>query len=209
MRNPDPGKASRPRRMITLLLCSVLVAACGKDAISTTSAEVITTPTPPAVAVADETAAPEPTAEQITAYVAALNQAEAWDFVAKWWWADLAQFVEAMEWAQAHQEVAPKLAPPAPSRAAAPQSRAVGATFGGGTAPNGFLSCVRNRESRGNYGAVNSSSGAGGAYQFLPSTWRAMGGSGLPQNASPAEQDRMAAKLYAQAGPAPWAGPGC
>ncbi len=71
---------------------------------------------------------------------------------------------------------------------------------------NAFLACVRQRESGGNYRAVNPSSGAGGAYQFMPSTWRAMGGQGLPQNASPAEQDAMAMKLYAQAGRSPWAG---
>ena len=36
-------------------------------------------------------------------------------------------------------------------------------------------------ESGGNYGAVNPSSGAGGAYQILPSTWRLYGGKGSPQ----------------------------
>lgn len=82
-------------------------------------------------------------------------------------------------------------------------------TGGGNGAPGGFLACVRNRESRGNYSVVNSSSGAGGAYQFLQSTWTAIGGRGRPQDASPAEQDAMAAKLYAQQGRAPWAGPGC
>ena len=49
-------------------------------------------------------------------------------------------------------------------------------------------------ESGGNFGAVNPSSGAGGAYQILPSTWRLYGGSGSPQSASPqrAELDRLA-----------------
>lgn len=86
---------------------------------------------------------------------------------------------------------------PAPTTTAPPSS-------GGGV--NAFLVCVRQRESGGNYHAVNPSSGAGGAYQFMPSTWRAMGGSGLPQNASPAVQDAMAMKLYATAGRSPWAG---
>jgi soluble lytic murein transglycosylase-like protein len=58
-------------------------------------------------------------------------------------------------------------------------------------------------ESGGNYRAVNSS-GAGGAYQIMPSTWRAYGGSGLPQNASKAEQDQIAAKIYQSQGKAPW-----
>ena len=38
-------------------------------------------------------------------------------------------------------------------------------------------------ESGGNYGALNPSSGAGGAYQILPSTWELYGGQGEPQNA--------------------------
>jgi hypothetical protein len=59
-------------------------------------------------------------------------------------------------------------------------------------------------ESGGNYSAVNPSSGAGGAYQILPSTWAAYGGSGLPQNAPPAEQDAIAAKIYAAGGPSQW-----
>jgi Transglycosylase-like domain len=59
-------------------------------------------------------------------------------------------------------------------------------------------------ESGGNYRAVNASTGAGGAYQIMPSTWAAYGGSGLPQNAPPAEQDAIAAKIYATAGPGQW-----
>jgi peptidoglycan hydrolase-like protein with peptidoglycan-binding domain len=43
-----------------------------------------------------------------------------------------------------------------------------------------------------------------GKYQFSLSTWRRMGGSGNPAQASEAEQDRLAAKLYAQEGAAPW-----
>ena len=47
-------------------------------------------------------------------------------------------------------------------------------------------------ESGGNYGAVNPSSGAGGAYQILPSTWELYGGQGEPQDAPKAEQDSIA-----------------
>lgn len=64
---------------------------------------------------------------------------------------------------------------------------------GGYAIPSSIVQC----ESGGNYSAVNPSSGAGGAYQILPSTWQAYGGQGLPQNASPAEQGRIAAKIYA------------
>jgi Transglycosylase-like domain len=66
--------------------------------------------------------------------------------------------------------------------------------------PSQIVAC----ESGGNYGALNPSSGAGGAYQILPSTWREYGGSGEPQNAPPAEQDRIAARIWADSGPAAW-----
>jgi septal ring factor EnvC (AmiA/AmiB activator) len=59
-------------------------------------------------------------------------------------------------------------------------------------------------ESGGNYGAVNPSSGAGGAYQVLPSTWELYGGQGEPQNASKAEQDRIAGEIWADSGPSAW-----
>jgi septal ring factor EnvC (AmiA/AmiB activator) len=59
-------------------------------------------------------------------------------------------------------------------------------------------------ESGGNYGAVNPTSGAGGAYQILPSTWELYGGQGAPQDASKAEQDRIAAEIWADSGPSAW-----
>jgi peptidoglycan hydrolase CwlO-like protein len=59
-------------------------------------------------------------------------------------------------------------------------------------------------ESGGNYGALNPSSGAGGAYQILPSTWQLYGGQGDPQNAPKAEQDRIAAEIWADSGSSAW-----
>ena len=59
-------------------------------------------------------------------------------------------------------------------------------------------------ESGGDYGAVNPSSGAGGAYQILPSTWELYGGQGQPQNAPKAEQDRIAAEIWADSGGSAW-----
>lgn len=59
-------------------------------------------------------------------------------------------------------------------------------------------------ESGGNYHALNVSSGAGGAYQILPSTWAAYGGQGEPQNAPRAEQDRIAAEIWRDSGPSAW-----
>jgi peptidoglycan hydrolase-like protein with peptidoglycan-binding domain len=70
----------------------------------------------------------------------------------------------------------------------------------GYTIPSSIVQC----ESGGNYSAVNSSSGAGGAYQILPSTWQAYGGEGLPQDASPAEQGRIASQIYATQGRGAW-----
>ncbi len=60
-------------------------------------------------------------------------------------------------------------------------------------------------ESGGNYRSLNASSGAGGAYQILPSTWSAYGGQGLPHQAPPAEQDRIAAMIWQDSGPSAWA----
>jgi septal ring factor EnvC (AmiA/AmiB activator) len=59
-------------------------------------------------------------------------------------------------------------------------------------------------ESGGDYGAVNPSSGAGGAYQILPSTWELYGGQGEPQNAPKAEQDRIAGEIWADSGGSAW-----
>jgi peptidoglycan hydrolase CwlO-like protein len=59
-------------------------------------------------------------------------------------------------------------------------------------------------ESGGNYSALNASSGAGGAYQILPSTWELYGGQGEPQNAPKAEQDRIASEIWADSGSSAW-----
>ena len=63
---------------------------------------------------------------------------------------------------------------------------------------------LRNCESGGNY-AINTGNGYYGAYQFDQSTWRSVGGSGLPSDASPATQDALAYKLWQQRGWSPWA----
>lgn len=93
------------------------------------------------------------------------------------------------------------------------QSEPAPASEGGG----GFLSCVRQRESHGDYTIHNlGGSGASGAYQFMPGTWSSIAASegrsdlvGMdPAAASPADQDAMAAALYAQQGAGPWGG-GC
>jgi septal ring factor EnvC (AmiA/AmiB activator) len=60
--------------------------------------------------------------------------------------------------------------------------------------PQAIVMC----ESGGNYGALNPSSGAGGAYQMLPETYKGLGGKyQAPQLAPKWEQDQLAAKLWA------------
>lgn len=96
---------------------------------------------------------------------------------------------------------------PRPNRAPRGSYRTVSVSSGRVlTAGDGsFQACVITRESGGNPRAVNAASGAGGLYQFLPSTWQALGHSGLPENASVAEQNQAFAQAYAQDGAQPWA----
>ena len=99
---------------------------------------------------------------------------------------------------------APVAAPAAPSATPAAVPSAVPAQQASYSGSGGFQSCVIQRESGGNASAVNPSSGAGGLYGFLPSTWQSLGFSGLPENASVAEQNAAFAKEYAQSGGAAW-----
>ena len=71
-----------------------------------------------------------------------------------------------------------------------------------------FQSCVIARESGGDARALNRS-GAGGLYQFEPSTWRGLGYSGRPQDAPVWEQDEAFHRLYAEQGRQPWSSDGC
>jgi muramidase (phage lysozyme) len=87
----------------------------------------------------------------------------------------------------------------AASRAGAEET--VGRWLGGPySIPTYIVMC----ESGGNYGALNPSSGAGGAYQILPSTWELYDGKGAPHEAPKAEQDRIAAEIWADSGGGAW-----
>ncbi len=86
----------------------------------------------------------------------------------------------------------PDPAPAAP--AAAPASGGVSAA----------LARIAQCESGGNPRAVSASGQYRGKYQFDLGTWQSLGGTGDPAAAPEAEQDRLAALLYAQRGPAPW-----
>lgn len=83
------------------------------------------------------------------------------------------------------------------AEAAAP---AYGSPKNGWAIPEAIVMC----ESGGNWNALNPISGAGGAYQILPSTWKLYGGKGMPHQAPPAEQNRIAAMIWADSGPAAW-----
>ena len=62
-------------------------------------------------------------------------------------------------------------------------------------------------ESGGNPRAVSPGGQYRGKYQFSLETWHNLGGDGDPVDASEAEQDRIALKLYRRSGTAPW--PNC
>jgi septal ring factor EnvC (AmiA/AmiB activator) len=71
--------------------------------------------------------------------------------------------------------------------------RTVEQWFDGFTIPKTIVMC----ESGGNYNALNPSSGAGGAYQLLPETYKGLGGKySAPSKAPKWEQDKLAAKLW-------------
>lgn len=70
-------------------------------------------------------------------------------------------------------------------------------------APSAEWNAIIHCESGGDPTVVNSI-GAGGLFQFLPSTWQGLGGSGNAANATPAQQLAMANKLHAEAGYTPW-----
>ncbi len=105
------------------------------------------------------------------------------------------------------------LAPPPPPAAAvarpssgpAPAEPAPGGTASPTPSSSPLPACTWQPESGGNPTAVNPSSGAGGYYQIMPSTWRAYGGTGSPQGAPMSEQTAVAQKIYHSQGPGGWA----
>ena len=103
--------------------------------------------------------------------------------------------------------------PPASSSSSSstPSTAANPTTSGGdvpplpqGAVPGSFQACVIQAESGGDATAVNASSGAGGLYGFLPSTWASLGYSGLPENAPVSVQNAAFAKEYAEVGTSAW-----
>jgi peptidoglycan hydrolase CwlO-like protein len=96
------------------------------------------------------------------------------------------------DWAQQVEE--------AQQVSAADAQQTVGSWFGDWAIPEAIVMC----ESGGNFDAVNPSSGAGGAYQILPSTWDSYGGHGKPNDASPHDQGQIASQIWHDSGSSAW-----
>jgi septal ring factor EnvC (AmiA/AmiB activator) len=114
---------------------------------------------------------------------------------------DIAGWIDDVKKIQAAEAKAAREAAASEAEAEQGAEEEVGRWLGGPyTIPTYIVMC----ESGGNYSAVNPSSGAGGAYQILPSTWELYGGQGEPQNAPKAEQDQIASEIWADSGSGAW-----
>ena len=106
------------------------------------------------------------------------------------------------------QRPAPVVAAPAPSSGSSGSSSG-GSSSGGsaGSVPGGVWGALAQCESGGNPSIVSPNGLYHGLYQFSVSTWQSVGGSGLPSQASPAEQTQRAQALQARSGWGQW--PAC
>lgn len=94
-------------------------------------------------------------------------------------------------------------AKPAPAPAAASSGGGGGGSVGGSADGLNWAALAR-CESGGNPSIVSASGKYHGLYQFSVQTWRAVGGSGLPSQASASEQTYRAKLLYQRAGAGQW-----
>lgn len=145
---------------------------------------------------------------QVREYLTAVHNAAVWDFVTTVAAQEQAQQagLEQAQWAadQSQQQAAPTNADPSSSSSQSSGSASTGSSGGGNL--GGSFGALRQCEAGGNY-SENTGNGFYGAYQFSLSTWQSLGYSGLPSDASPAQQDAAAQQLQAQDGWGPW--PGC
>lgn len=82
-------------------------------------------------------------------------------------------------------------------------STSSGSSSSGGSAPSGVWAQLAQCESGGNP-STNTGNGYYGMYQFSLPTWQAVGGSGLPSDASAAEQTKRAQILQERSGWGQW-----
>ncbi|ROR72260.1 resuscitation-promoting factor [Bogoriella caseilytica] len=95
---------------------------------------------------------------------------------------------------------------PAPQPASSPSSGSSSGGDSGGSAPAGVWAQLAQCESGGNP-STNTGNGYYGMYQFALPTWQSVGGTGLPSEASAAEQTQRAQILQQRAGWGQW--PAC
>jgi len=106
-------------------------------------------------------------------------------------------------------EIIPETVPVTRPRATVPATTAATTS----TAPRsevesgGTLACIRRYEQGEDGYTTNTGNGYYGAYQFDLPTWRSVGGTGLPSDAEPWEQDMRAEMLRSLRGLAPWPTP--
>ncbi|MGI8805303.1 MAG: transglycosylase family protein [Thermoleophilaceae bacterium] len=104
---------------------------------------------------------------------------------------------------EAAEAAAEAAAAEAAAAEAAAAEVAAPAPVSSGSTASGELSSIAECESGGDY-STDTGNGFYGAYQFTPETWAGVGGSGLPSEASPEEQDMRAQMLLEQSGTSPW-----
>lgn len=92
----------------------------------------------------------------------------------------------------------------APPKVIVPSNPPQGAGIQTGTSTGSGLDGIAQCESGGDPTAVSPGGKYRGKYQFSPSTWAGVGGTGDPAAAPEAEQDRRAAMLMARSGPGQW-----
>lgn len=100
--------------------------------------------------------------------------------------------------------VGTKVKPAAAPKPAAPASPASAPAAASATSGSLNWAALAQCESGGRVDAVSSNGMYYGLYQFSVSTWQAMGGSGLPSQASASEQTARAQALYDRSGAGQW-----
>jgi len=110
---------------------------------------------------------------------------------------------EAREKARSQKAANPTPSSPSPS-SPSPSSQNEEPYTPSGDSIDAHLARIAQCESGGNPRALSPGGTYRGMFQFLPSTWRSVGGTGDPAAASVAEQYKRARILYERSGPGQW-----